>query len=316
MAPLVWFVTGATSGIGAALVAEILLRGDRVIATGRKVEERLGPQIPQKSDHVVFFEFDVTAEKSEIVQKVNEAWAIFGHIDVVVNNAGVSLLKSAEEAEDADVMKMFQVNLFGPMRVTQAFLPHFRNQGSGTLAFTSSSSARYTVPFMSHYCASKAALSTYVEALQTEVRPVGIRCVSFECGGFLTMLGQPRATTDADANKPSFGSTQPGVEAYLPLFAEFTGIFNVNPDDMVPNDMGKLTTRIVDCVKGEGLAKGRPWAVRIIMGSDAFSGAQQRLKEDQILLSRWEDMSKMYREGSRYNELVGPKMLKFNSILY
>ncbi|EED16462.1 3-oxoacyl-[acyl-carrier-protein] reductase, putative [Talaromyces stipitatus ATCC 10500] len=312
MAPLVWFVTGATSGIGAALVAEILLRGDKVIATGRKVEERLGPQIP-KSDHVVFFEFDVAVEKSEIVHKVNEACAIFGHIDVVVNNAGVSLLKSVEEAEDADVMKMFQVNLFGAMRVTQAFLPHFRAQGSGTLAFTSSSSARYTVPFMSHYCASKAALSTYVEAIQTEVRALGIRCVSFECGGFLTMLGQPRAP---DADKPSFGSTQPGVEAYLPLFAEFTGIFNVDPGDMVPNDMEKLTTRMVDYVKGEGLAKGRPWAVRIVMGSDAFAGAQQKLQEDQILLSRWEDMSQMHREGSRYNELVGPKMLKFNSILY
>lgn len=129
------------------------------------------------------------------------------------------------------------------------------------------------------------------------------------------MLGQPRAT-DADAEKPSFGSTQPAVEAYLPLFAEFTGIFNVNPHDMVPNDMGKLTTRMVDFVKGEGMAKGRPWAVRMIMGSDAFSGAQQRLKEDQILLSRWEDVSKMHREGSRYNDLVGPKMLKFNSILY
>lgn len=210
-------------------------------------------------------------------------------------------------------MKMFQVNLFGSMRVTQAFLPHFRDQGSGTLAFTSSSTARYTVPFMSHYCASKAALSTYVEALQTEVRPLGIRCVSFECGGFLTMLGQPRAT---DADKPSFGPTRPDVEAYLPLFTEFTGIFNVSPDDMVPNDMKKLTTRMVDCIKGEGLAKGRPWAVRIIMGSDAFSGAKQRLQEYQILLSRWKDMSNMNREGSKYNELVGPKMLKFNSILY
>lgn len=113
MTPPVWFVTGATSGIGAALVAEILLRGDKVIATGRKVEERLGPQIP-KSDHVVFFEFDVTAEKSEIVQKVNDAIAIFGHIDVVVNNAGVSLLKSAEEAEYVNypLFKIYSLLLF------------------------------------------------------------------------------------------------------------------------------------------------------------------------------------------------------------
>jgi NADP-dependent 3-hydroxy acid dehydrogenase YdfG len=96
MAPLVWIVTGSTSGIGASLVKEIVARGDRVIATGRKVEEKLGHL---KSDSLALLEFDVTAERAEIDAKIKEAWGIFGHIDVVMNNAGVTALKSAEEAE-------------------------------------------------------------------------------------------------------------------------------------------------------------------------------------------------------------------------
>jgi short-subunit dehydrogenase len=87
---------------------------------------------------------------------------------------------------------MFQANLFGHMHVTKAILPYFRAQGNGRIGFTSSSTAWAPLPFMSHYAASKAALSAYVEGLHKEIRSLGIQCVAFECGGFPTHLGQPR----------------------------------------------------------------------------------------------------------------------------
>jgi len=96
MAPIVWLVTGATSGIGAAIVNEIVTRGDKVIASGRKIEERLGHL---KSDAVALLELDITAGQSDIAARIKEAWNIFGHVDVLVNNAGMSAMKSAEEAE-------------------------------------------------------------------------------------------------------------------------------------------------------------------------------------------------------------------------
>jgi NADP-dependent 3-hydroxy acid dehydrogenase YdfG len=96
MAPLVWLVTGTTSGIGAALVGHIIARGDKVIASGRKAEQRLGHL---KSDNLAVLELDITAGRAEINAQVEKAWEIFGRIDVLMNNAGVSAMKSAEEAE-------------------------------------------------------------------------------------------------------------------------------------------------------------------------------------------------------------------------
>jgi NADP-dependent 3-hydroxy acid dehydrogenase YdfG len=96
MAPQVFLVTGTTSGIGAALVDHIAARGDKVIATGRKAEQRLGHL---KSDNVAVLELDITAGKEVIKTQIKKAWEIFGHIDYLLNNAGMSAMKSAEEAE-------------------------------------------------------------------------------------------------------------------------------------------------------------------------------------------------------------------------
>jgi len=96
MAPLIWLITGSTSGIGAALVDHIVSRGDKVIASGRRVEERIGNL---KSENVALLELDITADSSTIKAQIGRAWETFGHIDVVVNNAGMSSMKSAEEAE-------------------------------------------------------------------------------------------------------------------------------------------------------------------------------------------------------------------------
>ena len=96
MAPLVWLVTGSTSGIGAALVQHIVDRGDKVIASGRNVEQKLGHV---ESSNLALLELDITADAAEIGQKMNKAWGIFGHIDVLMNNAGMSAMKAAEEAE-------------------------------------------------------------------------------------------------------------------------------------------------------------------------------------------------------------------------
>jgi hypothetical protein len=96
MAPLVWLVTGTTSGIGAALVNEIVARGDKVIASGRKADQRLSHL---KSDNVAILELDITAGWTIVHAQMEKAWEIFGHIDVLLNNAGASAMRSAEEAE-------------------------------------------------------------------------------------------------------------------------------------------------------------------------------------------------------------------------
>lgn len=96
MAPIVFLVTGTTSGIGAALVDQIVARGDKVIAAGRKIEQRLAHL---KSENIALLDLDVCAGFIDIQSQVKKAWTIFGHIDVLMNNAGMSATKSAEEAE-------------------------------------------------------------------------------------------------------------------------------------------------------------------------------------------------------------------------
>ena len=204
---------------------------------------------------------------------------------------------------------MFQVNLFGHMRVTQAALPLFRAQGHGRIAFTSSSTAWAPLPFMSHYAASKAAVSAYVDALDVELRPLGIRCVAFECGGFPTHLGQPR-----EADQGSFGAGGPAVSAYGPLFGDLVGLFMSNPTGHMPGDVAKASARIVDVMKREGFAAGRPWSVRIALGSDGMGSARQKCSEMLTILDRWEDLSSSTdREGQ---EIVANKeTFKFTTIL-
>jgi len=205
---------------------------------------------------------------------------------------------------------MFQVNLFGHMRVTQAAVPLFRAQGHGRIAFTSSSTAWTALPFLSHYAASKAAVSAYADALDVELRPLGIRCVAFECGGFPTHLGQPRG----DAGDAGFGAAGPAVSAYGPLFGELVGLFATNPMGHMPGDVAKAAAGVVDVVKREGVAAGRPWSVRIALGSDGMGSARQKCQEMLIVLERWEDLSKSTDRVGQ--EIVANKeMFKFTTIL-
>jgi len=93
MAPLVWLVTGASAGIGAALVEEIVRRGDKVIAANRQVDQ----MADRSSENVSLLELDITSGSKVIASKVQEAWQIFGHIDVLVNNAGTFLFAPFED---------------------------------------------------------------------------------------------------------------------------------------------------------------------------------------------------------------------------
>jgi NAD(P)-dependent dehydrogenase (short-subunit alcohol dehydrogenase family) len=305
MAPLIWLVTGTTSGIGAALVAHIVERGDKVIATGRNAEARLGHL---KSNNLAVLDLNITAGRQHVQEQITKAWSIFGKIDVLMNNAGASAMKSAEEAEcvpfpplptpnlplsppntnphsDTYLTTLLQANFLGHLHVTSAILPLFRSQRSGVLAYTSSSSGWTPLPFMSHYAASKAALTTYVSALDKEVSPLGIRAVSFECGGFPTHLGQPR-----DANDTSFGEA-PAIPEYGPLLGKVVGMFASDMMAFMPGDLGKVGRVVVDVVKGEGVGAGKPWVSHVVVGSDAYWCIKQKCEEELVLLERYREVS-------------------------
>ncbi|KAF4475766.1 3-oxoacyl-(acyl-carrier-) reductase [Fusarium agapanthi] len=260
----VWLVTATTSGLGAAVVQNLTVRGDKVMATGRGATERLKHL---QSDDVFLLDLDITAPRTEINEKIKEAWDVWGRIDVLLNNAGISAPKSIEEADDDFVRNVFDVNLFGTLHVTQAILPYFRAQKSGTIAFIGAGVGWGPLPFLGHYAASKVALGAFVECLTKE-------------------LGQPR-----EGSVEGFGKYKPAIDVYNPGFEELMDVFTSDIGPNVPGDISKLSERIVDCVKVKGASAGRPEPVRVILGSDALRLIEQKCKEQLELGSSWEDVS-------------------------
>ncbi|TFB01486.1 putative oxidoreductase [Trichoderma ghanense] len=294
MSQTVWLITGTTSGIGAALVNHILSRGDKVIASGRNVQKKLGHLTSQPN--VSLLELDVAAGKSVIEAQVKKAWGAFGHVDVLINNAGMSALRTAEDADDTFVNTIFQVNVFGQLHMSQVILPYFRAQGHGTIAYASSGCAWGALPYLSHYCMTKAALSSFAESLHKEVSHMGIKCVAFDLGGFPTRLAQPRDKDEAGgdaAMKPdqvSFPETLVS-EPYAEAFGEYLSSFLPDPSWTIAGDPNKAASAMVDVIQRQGAAAGRPWAVRVVLGSDCLTYAKKRRQEELKLLEKWQDVS-------------------------
>ncbi|KAF4483475.1 NADPH-dependent 1-acyldihydroxyacetone phosphate reductase [Fusarium agapanthi] len=208
---------------------------------------------------------------------------------------------------DAYVQDLFQVNLFGHMSVTRAILPRFRAQGHGRIGFASSASSWGPLPFMSHYAASKAALSTYIESLHKKVRPFGISCFGFICGNFPTRLGHP-----GDEDGPEFAIQGPSIADYNKLMAEL-GLMFAKAFAQRTGELDKVAKVMVDIMKGEGIAAGKPWAVGIAIGSDAFDCGEQKCEEQLKVLNEWKDVSYAKdRDDHDHSTLKGYKLYRFS----
>lgn len=207
---------------------------------------------------------------------------------------------------------MFNVNVFGQMHVTQAILPLLRAQGSGTIAFTCSASGWAPFPFMSHYGASKAALTAYAESLSKEVRPFGIKVVTFESGGFPTSLGQPRE----GGLETTFGAREERAEetGYEKGFMEVAGMFASDLMMFMPGDINRVGPSIVDVVKREGVAKDKTWAVHVVIGSDAYASVKQKCEEELRLLEAWKDVS-LRTDRDDHPHVMPAKYMGFVSML-
>jgi NAD(P)-dependent dehydrogenase (short-subunit alcohol dehydrogenase family) len=167
-------VTGATAGIGAATARALQAAGYHVFGTYRKLPATTIPGV----DYVAC---DVTDDLA-VDAAVRDVLARTGHIDLLVNNAGVGLVGAAEESSLEQAKSIFDVNLFGVIRMTNAVLPVMRQQGSGRIVNISSVMGLIPSPFMALYSSSKHAVEGYSQGLDHEVRAAGIRVVLVEPG--------------------------------------------------------------------------------------------------------------------------------------
>jgi NAD(P)-dependent dehydrogenase (short-subunit alcohol dehydrogenase family) len=182
----IWFVTGASSGLGEALTAAIIQRGDRVAATFRKAEQAsLFTQ--QAGNNGLGLVLDVTDE-AQRKAAVQQALQHFGRINVLVNNAGYGTVGAIEEFGMEEIRQQMETNFFGAIALTQEMLPLMREAGSGHIVQISSVSGFRAMGGFGLYNASKFALEGFSEALAQEVAPLGIRVVIVEPGPFRTQF--------------------------------------------------------------------------------------------------------------------------------
>jgi len=187
----VWFITGASRGFGRIWAEAALGRGDKVAATARKVED-VADLAERFGDAVLPLALDVT-DAEQVRQAVPQAHAHFGRLDVVVNNAGYSLVGTIEEGSEADVRAVFDANYFGTLRVIQAALPLLRQQGSGHILGVSSGVGLVAFPVIGSYCATKWAFEALHESLAQEVKAFGIKVTLIEPGAYATSFGSPES---------------------------------------------------------------------------------------------------------------------------
>ncbi|MFB9992057.1 SDR family NAD(P)-dependent oxidoreductase [Deinococcus oregonensis] len=264
----IWLITGASRGFGRIWAEAALQRGDQVAVTARDVTS-IADFKTRFGEAVLPLALDVT-DAEQVKQAVGQAHAHFGRLDVVLNNAGYSLVGMTEEASEADVRAMFDANYFGTLRVIQAALPLLRQQGSGHIVGVSSTLGHVATPLIGFYCASKWAFEALHESLAQEVKSFGIKVTLIEPGAYATSFGSPESLKIA-----------PGMDTYDELRQQvFAGMASLDRGD--PQATPEAVFRIVD-------AQTPP--LRLILGNAGLPMIRAVYEDRLATWEEWEAVS-------------------------
>lgn len=184
----IWFVTGASRGLGRQFVEAALSRGDKVAAAARSTGG-FAELSATYGDALLPVEVDVT-DKEAVFKGVTRAVEHFGRLDVVVNNAGYAQIGAIEELSEKDLRDQLETNVFGALWVIQAALPHLRAQGSGHIVQLSSAAGLMAMPLGGAYHVSKWGVEALNESLAQEVAEFGVKVTIVEPAGFATRDGK------------------------------------------------------------------------------------------------------------------------------
>lgn len=264
----VWFVTGASRGLGAEITREALDRGHRVIATARNVSAVLRAH-PEQPDGLLAVEADVT-EPAQLTAAVEAGLAKFGRIDIVVNNAGYGLVGAVEEVSDKAARDLFDVNVFGVLNTLRATLPTLRAQRSGHVVNIGSVGGFATAPAVGLYGASKFALEGISEALHGELAPLGVRVTIVEPGGFRTDFLNGSSIRVEPASIVDYGAGAGPVREAL-----------AGNDGRQPGDPAKAAKAVVDVTEVD-----EP-PLRLQLGADAVERVEAKLDLVRRELDTW-----------------------------
>lgn len=282
----VWFITGCSSGLGRALAQAVLERGELVVMTA--LEPQLLNDLACKYDNqALVLRLDVTKPK-EVHEAVKEAIAKFGHIDVLVNNAGWEIDGAIEEVSYETFHRVFDTNLFGVLEILRAVLPHMRQRRSGHILNVSSIACFEANGGMGFYTSSKLALEGISVCLASEVAAFGIKVTIVEPGAFRT-----------DFIKNCFVLVDTHIEDYKPYVdlrrQQITRYQMDNTSS--PGDPHKAALAMIKAVDSD-----HP-PIRLALGPDAVRKIEKSLESTQAELDRWREVS----VSTNFDEVVADK---------
>lgn len=266
----VWFITGASKGIGLALTKLALLQGNKVVATSRNVDALKNAINEQGSDFLPL-EMDITSDLGvkNGVQKIIDR---FGRIDVVVNNAGYSLVGSMEEMTDEEFRKTLDVNLFGTVNVLRNVMPSLRQQKAGHVINISSNAGYVGFANATSYNAAKFAVVGLSEALAEEVAPFGIKVTVIAPGQFRTNFMDKGSMTYAENRISAYG-----LDEAEKMWTNYSGQQIGNPQKLV-----KILTEIVEL-------ENPP--LRLLLGTDTFQLIKEHREKEAKEFEDWKSVT-------------------------
>jgi dehydrogenase/reductase SDR family protein 7B len=204
------WITGASSGIGAALAKAFLAGGGHCVLSGRNVEA-LEAVAGDARDRCLILPFD-TVDYAAIPLLVERAIAFQGLVDVLVNNAGISQRSLAIDTDFSVYQRIVDVDLLAPIALTQALLPHLIARGSGQLVMISSVAGKAGVPLRTAYCAAKHGLIGYADSLRGEVAGQGVKVLVVAPGSVRTNVSRNALAGDGAARGVSDKAIDNGID--------------------------------------------------------------------------------------------------------
>jgi len=268
----VWYVTGASQGLGLTLVKKLLDKGYRVAATSRNAHALKNAVGVIDSDRFLPLAVDL-GNVDCIDESVQQTLVAFGQIDVVVNNAGYGMAGTLEETENQKIQDIINVNLLATLNVTKSILPLMRKQRSGYVFNIGSVAGFVGAPGWSVYSATKAAVAAFSEVLALDVKEFNIKVTVVEPSGFRTGF----------LTKDSLAYTESKIDGYKAV--KDTQQRYLAADGKQPGDPEKASEIIIE------LAESDESPLHLYLGQDAYNRASEKLKNMTAELELWKEIT-------------------------
>lgn len=267
----VWLITGCSTGFGRSLAKELLVNGYRVAVTARNIAD-IQDIVAGYPDTAISIPLDVTVSQ-QAAAAVTATLERFGRIDVLVNNAGIGYFAAIEESEEAEIRRMFEINVFGLATMIQQVLPHMRQQRSGHILNIASIGGLRSFPGVGFYNATKYAVDGLSEALAKEVAPLGIKVTVIAPSGFRTDWAG-RSAKNSAIQIADYATTA-GKN-----MGDIRGYSGNQPGD--PVRAAKAMIQVTETANPP---------MRLLLGAAALKGARAKLEELKQDFDAWADIS-------------------------